>query len=139
MVDIFLLNNCLLDIFLPDFCPLEVRTSILKQGSSQMTCEGFSHQPGGCSPVKLLGFTYFLSLDLRPVRPLDPLLGQLVLLATLSSTIDPTADQPTSPLTSQTKANGEKVTGQPFLYRFCTEKLRSQRLQKKSFCSNTQY
>ena len=25
--------------------------------SSQMTCEGFSHQPGGCSPVKLLGFT----------------------------------------------------------------------------------
>ena len=22
-----------------------------------MTCEGFLHQPGGCSPVKLLGFT----------------------------------------------------------------------------------
>ena len=24
-----------------------------------MTCEGFVHQPGGCSPVKLLGFTCF--------------------------------------------------------------------------------
>ena len=38
---------CWPDIFLPDFCPLEVRTSILV------------HQPGGCSPVKLLGFTCF--------------------------------------------------------------------------------
>ena len=25
-----------------------------------MTCEGFLHQPGGCSPVKLLGFTCFV-------------------------------------------------------------------------------
>ena len=24
-----------------------------------MTCEGFLLQPGGCSPVKLLGFTCF--------------------------------------------------------------------------------
>ena len=27
-----------------------------------MTCEGFLQQPGGCSPVKLLGFTCFLNM-----------------------------------------------------------------------------
>ena len=27
-----------------------------------MTCEGFVHQPGGCSSVKLLGFTCFIKI-----------------------------------------------------------------------------
>ena len=31
-----------------------------------MTCEGFLHQPGGCSPVKLLGFTcFYTTADLK--------------------------------------------------------------------------
>ena len=36
-----------------------------------MTCEGFLHQPGGCSPVKLLGFTCLFWLCFRCVQILN--------------------------------------------------------------------
>ena len=41
-----------------------------------MTCEGFVHQPGGCSPVKLLGFTCFVNiLADSKIREKSPVTG----------------------------------------------------------------